>query len=230
MSIDTDDQQPLAAFEVFTQVAFEREFFRRKLLQCEAALRHSSQVADALQRCLEFQDCSAALPTHGAEARLPAKHRADIAACSQSLALFCDDIVRQSHGELLLQCTSDALSEACNQAHTRALRLANAADARALACSVQSESVKDELAASQQTVSVLRRRVDALEHLLDQQRHQVHTDCVRHAEECASAFLSQSQLLQSSTSLRIDALASQLKQVMCVVRHLARCPRHFSPE
>ena len=230
MSIDTDDQQPLAAFEVFTQVAFEREFFRRKLLQCEAALRHSSQVADALQRCLEFQDCSAGLPTHGAEARLPAKHRAHVAACSQSLALFCDDIVRKSHSELLLQCTSDALSEACNQAHTRAVCVANAADARAVACSLQSESVQHELAASQHMVSVLRRRVDALEHLLDQQRHQVHVECVRQAEECASAFLSQSQLLQSSMSLRIDALASQLKQVISQVFHLPLCPRHFSPE
>jgi len=230
MSIDTDDQQPLAAFEVFTQVAFEREFFRRKLLQCEAALRHSSQVADALQRCLEFQDCSAGLPTHGAEARLPAQHRAHVSACSQSLALFCDDIVRKSHGELLLQCTSDALSEACNQAHTRAVCLANAADARAVACSLRSESVQHELAASQHMVSVLRRRVDALEHLLEQQRHQVHVDCVRQAEECASAFLSQSQLLQSSMSLRIDALASQLKQVISQVFHLPLCPRHFSPE
>ncbi len=203
----------LVPFEVFTQVAFEREFFRRKLLQCEVALRHSTQLADSLQRCLEFWNCSAGLPTHSSELCLPAKHRAAISVCTQTLVDFCDEIIRKTHGEILLQCTSAAISEARDQAHAHAVTLANASETKALTHSIESESVRGELVASQHSVSVLRRRVDALEHLLDQEREQVHAKCVRQAEECAATVLLQSQALHNSTSLRIDALASQLKQV-----------------
>lgn len=218
MSSDTEDRLCLVPFEAFTQVAFEREFFRRQMLQCEVALRHSTQLADSLRRCLEFWNCSAGLPAHSSELCLPAKHRASISLCTHNLVDFCDEIIRMSHNDLLLQCTSAAISEASDQAHTRALSLANAAEAKALKHSIESECIKGELAASQHMVSVLRRRVDALEHLLDQERQHVHAQCVRQAEECASAMLLQSQSLLGSTSLRIDALASQLKQVLaCLV-------------
>jgi predicted nucleic acid-binding protein len=219
MSSGIEDGLCLVPFEVFTQVAFEREFFRRKLLQCEVALRHSAQLADSLQRCLEFWNCSAGLPTHSSEPCLPAKHRTAISVCTQTLMDFCDEIIQKTHGEMLLQCTSAAISEARDQAHTHAVTLANAAETKAFTHFTESEYVKGELVASQHSVSVLRRRVDALEHLLDQEREQVHVKCMRQAEECAAAVLLQSQALHSSMSLRIDALASQLKQVsVCLIK------------
>ena len=221
MSSEADERLGLVSFEVFTQVAFEREFFRRQLLQCEVALRHSTQLVDSLQRCLEFWNCSAGLPAHSSELCLPAKHRGAIALCTKNLVEFCDEIIRKSHGEILLQCTTTAISEACDQAHTRALTVANSAEAKALMQSMESESIKSELAASQHTVSVLRRRVDALEHLLHQEREHMHSASVHQAEQCAAALLQQSHALHNSTNLRIDALGSQLKQV--IVCHLKRC-------
>ena len=218
MSGSTEERLSLVPFEVFTQIAFEREFFRRQLLQCEVALRHSTQLADSMNRCLEYWDCSAGLPSHSSEVSLSAKHRSAISACTEILVAFCDEILRKTHGELLLQCTSAAITEASDQAHTRALALANAAEAIALTYSIELESVTSELAASQDRVSVLRRRADALEHLLEQERQQVQVECMKQAQECASTLILQSKALHDSMSQRIDVLASQLKQV-----HVASC-------
>jgi hypothetical protein len=219
MSSSTEERLSLIPFEVFTQVAFEREFFRRQLLQCETALRRSAQLTDSLNHCLEYWDCSARLSTHSSDVTQSAKHRVAIAACLEIIVTFCDEILRKSHSELLLQCTSAAISEASDQAHTRAVALANATEARALTYSIELESVKSELAASQDRVSVLRRRADALEHLLDQERQQVPVQCMQQAQECASTVLLQSQALHDSMSQRIDALASKLKQVtVCLLQ------------
>ena len=231
MSREAGEQLSVVPFEVFVQAAFEREFFRRQLLQCETALRHSTQLADSLRKCLEFCDCSFGSRTHGSDLALLAKQRAAAATCTQTLMEFCDEIIRKSHGELLLQCTLTAISDAADQAHARALSLAAASEARDLSRSIESECVKGELAASQHMVSVLRRRVDALEHLLDQERQQIQTQTMRKAEELASAALSQSQALHNATSLRIDTLASQLKQVtMGRFLHCPLQPRDCCPE
>jgi hypothetical protein len=211
MPSEIENQPSLVSFEVFVQAAFEREFFRRQLLQCEVALRHSVELVDSLKKCLEF--CDVGLPARSLEASLSEKHRAAISACTQTLVEYCDDIIRKSHSELLMQCTAAAISDASDQSHTRALALAAAVEARDLSRSIESESLKGELTASQQMVSVLRRRVDALEHLLEQERQQIHTRTILQAEECASQLLSQHQALHDAASLRMDSLASQVNRV-----------------
>jgi galactitol-specific phosphotransferase system IIB component len=213
MSSGPEERLCLIPFEVFTQVAFEREVFRRKLLQCEAALRCSTQLSESLQKCLEFWNCTLDFPNHASEASHSDTHRAAISACTKKLSHVCDDIIRTSSGDLLLQCSSSAIIEASEQAHSRAMLLKHSAEAQVLAHSIESDSVKSELASSQHMVSVLRRQVDALEHLLNQERQQFDIQCMQKAQEGASAILSQSNALFDSTSTRIDSLASKLNQV-----------------
>ncbi len=232
MPSETANQPNAVPFEVFVQAAFEREFFRRQLLQCEIALRRSSQLTDSLKKCLEFCDSSVGISARSLDASLNAKHRAAISACTHTLVEFCDEIIRKSHSEELLQCTEAAISDASDQAHKRALSLAVASEARDLSRSIELESIKGELAASKEMVSVLRRRIDALEHLLEQERQQMDHRAIRHVEERVSTLFSQSESLHETMSLRIDSLSSQLKQVFrlqCCCRPVIA--RHdFSPE